>query len=617
MLLILWSIIPLRAQELAVKSFVEKTNDLTASTHERKDANGNSCALVKVQLATVGAQFSPNIVGNVEYKVNEYWVYLPTINKHLEVKHPNFLTKDVIFADYGVKLEPKTTYSLVLAIPEGGTTQQIVTSQYLMFNVKPADAIVEVNGEVWTNTNGVSRKFVPFGEYSYSVEANNYHSTKGTVTVNDPNNKTVVNVNLKPAFGSVKIPATGSLDGAVVYIDNKKVGYVPCLGEYIPSGVHRVRVTKPMYKSLEQEITVKDGEVTVFFPELTENFATVTLSVDNNAQIIVNDELKASGTWTGKLEYGDYNIKTQKAGHREQAKVYTISAASNHQTIALTHPTPIYGSVNISVLPDESDVFIDGKKVGTTPLFLQNILVGNHKLEVKKDGYQAMSDIITVEEGRTYGMENKELTKGSQAPAVKVNGISLSVNGVSFNMVKVKAGTFTMGATSEMEYYSSYSNAKPPHQVTLTKDYYIGQTEVTQALYKAVMGSNPSKKRGEGDNKPVDSVSWNDCQVFIKKLNAATGKNFRLPTEAEWEFAARGGNNSHHYIFSGSNVLSEVAWYHGNCNYTTHDVATKCPNELGIYDMSGNVMNGALTILMIIPTFLKQIQRGQEQALIA
>ena len=160
-----------------------------------------------------------------------------------------------------------------------------------------------------------------------------------------------------------------------------------------------------------------------------------------------------------------------------------------------------------------------------------------------------------------------------------------TANGVSFDMMMVKAGTFTMGATSEMK--DPYSEEKTTHQVTLTNDYYIGKTEVTQALWKAVMGNNPSYFKG--DNLPVEEVSWDDCQKFISKLNSLTGQNFRLPTEAEWEFAARGGNNSNHYQYSGSNELGDVAWYDGNSGDKTHVVATKQPNELGLYDMSGNV----------------------------
>ena len=163
---------------------------------------------------------------------------------------------------------------------------------------------------------------------------------------------------------------------------------------------------------------------------------------------------------------------------------------------------------------------------------------------------------------------------------------SYKVGGVTFEMVSVDGGTFTMGATSEQG-SDAYDYEKPAHQVTLGS-YYIGKTEVTQALWKAVMGSNPSN--WTGDNLPVERVSWNDCQEFIRKLNALTGQKFRLPTEAEWEYAARGGSKSRGYKYSGSNTIGDVAWYDGNSGDKTHPVGTKAPNELGIYDMSGNVL---------------------------
>ena len=162
---------------------------------------------------------------------------------------------------------------------------------------------------------------------------------------------------------------------------------------------------------------------------------------------------------------------------------------------------------------------------------------------------------------------------------------SYTAGGVTFEMVSVDGGTFTMGATSEQG--SDYkSDELPTHQVTLSS-FSIGKTEVTQALWKAVMGNNPSAFKV--DNLPVENVSWNDCQEFISKLNAMTGQTFRLPTEAEWEYAARGGNKSRGYKYSGSNTIGDVAWYDGNSGNKTHPVGTKAPNELGIYDMSGNV----------------------------
>ena len=155
-----------------------------------------------------------------------------------------------------------------------------------------------------------------------------------------------------------------------------------------------------------------------------------------------------------------------------------------------------------------------------------------------------------------------------------------TANGVQFQMVVVDGGTFKMGSET------GDSDEKPIHEVKLNS-FSIGQTEVTQELWEAVMGTNPSNWKGL--KLPVEKVSWNDCQTFITKLNSLTGQQFRLPTEAEWEYAARGGNQSKGYTYSGSDNIEDVAWYTSNSGSKTHEVATKAPNELGIYDMSGNV----------------------------
>ncbi len=188
--------------------------------------------------------------------------------------------------------------------------------------------------------------------------------------------------------------------------------------------------------------------------------------------------------------------------------------------------------------------------------------------------------------------KTERTTQGTNGKAVSGNQ-SFTVGGVSFTMIAVQGGTFTMGATGEQG-SDAYSDEKPAHKVTVSS-FYIGQTEVTQELWEAVMGGNPSEFKGA--KRPVENVSWDDCQEFIRKLNAKTGKSFRLPTEAEWEYAARGGSRSQGYKYSGGNSVGDVAWYDVNSydkgksspDYGTHNVATKRANELGIYDMSGNV----------------------------
>jgi formylglycine-generating enzyme required for sulfatase activity len=164
-------------------------------------------------------------------------------------------------------------------------------------------------------------------------------------------------------------------------------------------------------------------------------------------------------------------------------------------------------------------------------------------------------------------------------------------------MVSVQGGTFWMGCSSEQQ-GSCQSDESPLHSVTVG-NFRIAKYEVTQAQWKLIMGTSVRQQldkvntswplRGEGNNYPMYSVSWHEAQEFISRLNAATGKQYRLPTEAEWEYAARGGNQSRGYKYSGSNFIEQVAWFDGNSGSNTHPVGTKRPNELGIYDMSGNV----------------------------
>ena len=219
------------------------------------------------------------------------------------------------------------------------------------------------------------------------------------------------------------------------------------------------------------------------------------------------------------------------------------------------------------------------------PAHSQGIIVN------KTDGTSVRFNASEVESITTFGYDDGPASENT-----------FTVNGVSFKMVKVSGGTFQMGATEEQG-SDAYDWEKPVHSVTLS-DYYIGETEVTQALWYAVMGYKPTSggsqwtsSYGIGDDFPAYYVSWNDCQEFITKLNQLTGMSFRLPTEAEWEFAARGGNSSQGYKYAGSNTIGYVAWYYDNScalgssspDYGTHPVATKSPNELGLYDMSGNV----------------------------
>ena len=295
------------------------------------------------------------------------------------------------------------------------------------------------------------------------------------------------------------------------------------------------------------------------------------------------------------VTFADYDVE-----RLESNRTYVLTLLSNS-----SQPSQQSQTLNIRYTPTNATVLVDNKMVkGTNGVAQTTLPVGQHSYIVFCDGYESEEGMVKL---KASAPSNLQITLTKEAMATQqsivsqptvaeqpvaqptvANSDNISIpvkDGISIDMVRVEAGTFKMGATAEMK--NPWVLEKPTHKVTLTNNYYIGKYEVTQALWQAVMGSNPSYFKG--DNLPVEQVSWNDCQEFLSKLNRITGKTFRLPTEAEWEYAARGGKKSRGCQYSGSNNLSDVAWYWDNSGSKTHAVGSKQSNELGIYDMSGNV----------------------------
>ena len=376
---------------------------------------------------------------------------------------------------------------------------------------------------------------------------------------------------------------------AVVTIDGNQQT-VSTDGEYsamLPYGSHTYKVEAGGYISKSGSFTISNSDMTPINVSLVSAMATVSVTCPTPAVSLYVDK-KSVGMipWTGSLKEGMHLIEAKKEGYRSQQRTINLSQQQKLD-VAFNELAAIQGNLSVNYKPFGAEVYIDGNKVGQSPRVFNGLLVGNHKVEIKKDGYGTDSKTVNILEGQTAtlaGMLSTNTTV-STATGSTLSGNTITIpvkDGISIDMVRVEAGTFTMGATAEMK--NPDYDEKPTHQVTLTNDYYIGKYEVTQALWKAVMGKNPSKFKG--DNLPVEKVNWKDCQKFLSKLNRITGKTFRLPTEAEWEYAARGGNKSRGYQYSGSNNFLDVAWKSGR----TYAVGTKLPNELGIYDMSGNVL---------------------------
>ena len=300
---------------------------------------------------------------------------------------------------------------------------------------------------------------------------------------------------------------------------------------------------------------------------------------------------EGSSTAWDKCEFLVDGVSQFAYGARQNDwETYTMDVTPGTHTLtwrytkdSSVNPTGDYFAVDnlsIHIIEMRGDVDADGNvNISDVTALIDYLLSGNASgivlanADCDQDGNVNISDVTTLIDYLLAGH-----WPGEQ---------EFTVGGVTFKMIDVEGGTFTMGFTGDTP-SSEEENALPAHQVTLSS-YSIGETEVTQALWVAVMGNNPSRYTGD-TSRPVESVSWNDCQQFITQLNQMTGMTFRLPTEAEWEFAARGGNMSHGYMYSGSNTLNDVSWNsNNNSTNTTQPVGQKAPNELGLYDMSGNV----------------------------
>ncbi len=612
--------------------------------NDHYDDNNRPMALIKIATENIKAEerrkfiFKGNMATyfDVHFEPGEIWLYLSTEATFIEIIHDDFGKTEFVLP---YDLKDFCGYEMVLQYVPLTPLQELTQKKYhLIVKADQPDATIYIDEEALSV--GEASKLVNEGTtHTYKIECKLYHAESGSVTVNE---KTVIEKSLRPNFGYINI-STSPEQGAKVFVDDDYIGESPITTDKLASGNHTVRVMKDMYKMKEQTFTVNDGQTTNANITMAANFVNVTVNADSQSDIYVDEEYKGKGRWTGRLSEGSHIFEARKANHKASKKTIDLVLGKN-ETITLEAPKPINGSIEINSSPMEANIYIDGKSYGTTPNYINEIIIGTHELKLEKQGCTTITKTINVKEGETlivneklqtgkeiviktdksgdkiyvdnnyvglspvttslaFGSHTIKAERDGKTVSKKINveahnyaprgneymlafssNETITVNGVSFTMIKVEGGTFRMGATSEQG-SDAYDKEKPVHSVTLS-DYYIGETEVTQELWEAVMGTNSSNFKGS--QKPVEEVSWNDCQEFITRLNELTGKNFRLPTEAEWEYAARGGNKSKGYKYSGSNTIDDVAWYDDN-SASTHNVKTKSPNELGIYDMSGNV----------------------------
>lgn len=343
---------------------------------------------------------------------------------------------------------------------------------------------------------------------------------------------------------------TYDLGTATVQKEVQKVGQIWI---YVPAGIKRITINHQKYGSCEYrfDIPIEKAKTYVMKINVNKGLQTQALNITytpKNATVILDKQLVETTN-------GNIRMYIEQGVHEWTAVAPGYVSQSGEVILSGTHTEPL----DINLVPASKTI-------------------------AAVDRYKPIRPLPQGAVGEDDGEEEEELEP-----------LTFSSGDIHFTMIPVKGGSFMMGATSEQE--NTEEDEQPIHQVIL-RDYYIGETEVTQALWTAVMGENPSDHGANecmwGDNKPVQMITWDMCQTFVARLNELlseriSGRKFRLPTEAEWEFAARGGQKTESTQYSGGTALHQVGWGSDNSQTSTHEVKQLRPNELGIYDMSGNV----------------------------
>ena len=589
-----------RAQELKfrVAEFYQDRQDLSGQEENRDDGDGALYAIIKLTSDNEDNDLNDYFFDfnylkcSKEMRDSELWLFVQRNAKNVTIRREGYKTLKYSLPQ---TIQAGKTYRMKLSVQ-----QRIIQQRIMQFKVTPANenAIVKVKKEdsnedyqLWgtVDANGSIDRLLETGEYLYEILADSYKTAFGKVSLTNGSSNYVENVSLIPNFGYLEIADDHNITGAEVYINNRKVGTIPYKSERMECrNDYQLMISKgELYKTYDSVIEIRQGETTKISPCLQSNSAEITIKVQDEAEIFINGISKGKSSWKGSLRAGFHNVECRLPNHVSSQKQIEVRKDVS-ETYIIDKPTPIEGSLYVKSNPSGAKIFLDGKNIGvSTPSKIDNVLIGSHKVTVMFEGNKQENVDIKVnkDEIATVDVNLSDVKATPKLPSSTER--TFTVGGVTFKMKLVKAGTFQMGSTT------GDSDEAPVHNVTISKDYYMGETEVTQALWKAVTGNSPtadgvpwSSNYGLGDNYPAYYISYEDVQSFIKKLNRKTGENFRMPTEAEWEFAARGGSNGMGYTYSGSNRIRNVAWFMSG---KTCLVKTKSANELGIYDMSGNV----------------------------
>ncbi len=405
---LLFFTLPLLAQDFKIVSVESLPADMSAREEMKTDHNDRQCALLRVATQNIapnqreGFSFVPDLGSEVVERATrdgEIWLWVSPGIKYLRIKHRDWGQYELRLQDYVTRVEALHTYkitikgTLTIAIQEQNSNSP--TQQYLVFQLSPTNAVLEVDGQLWeVAPDGSAMKYVNFGTYAYRVQAPNYLSENGNVTVDDPENTKTVNVRLKP------------------------------------------------------------------------DFVEVTLKVDADAEIWVNNEKKGTRTWSGQLGKGTYKIECKQDDHETKVISKEITAAMNGQTIILPAPQPFYGSLNIESTPIGATIQLDSKEVGKTPKSMNEILVGRHEIKLTKEGFKPYTEMVTIAKGERKQVkatlnsdgDTSLVVKPQQSATKSIDGVFFVMANAAYSLAPQASFGLTVGSVKKLGWYASLSS---------------------------------------------------------------------------------------------------------------------------------------------------------------
>ena len=637
-LLLILSFCGLFAQEEMNEMRIVGTPELLPTEfigNDVRDANGDICAGLKIVTDLTGFSYrSNNGIVKIDAKPGRDVLFLSPSERVVEVYCSGFKPMKIILYEEGIKLKSSQVWQVEI------TGDKKLDEISVMIKFQPEDASAYLDDKVINS--GVSLAMTP-GAHNLRISKSGYKGINEEIMVSKENiffERTLEKVSLVPV--TIKsIP-----EGAEIHINGAFKNEVTNAGFFEFPGSYQLELKKNGYLNLEEDIMVSETGNNEFSFQLIKNSGVLNVGITpTEATIKINGEIKTPG----KIELmpGEYKIEVSKNGYlAEEEKVViergkeitrNYSLVKNAATLNLvTEPAdaeilinrkscgkrktielppgryevvvqkknyyskdqvtelkigenksltfkliPKTGSLQFKIKPVDAEVVL---KKGETVVdkwkglkIVQELMTGEYEIEAKAEGYKTYSKKIKIEENKTYA-ENAVMEEGSDEDKKYIT--EETKKNKYPGMVFVKGGWYEMGSNNGDD------NEKPVHRVWVD-DYYIGKYEVTFAEYDKFCEATGRKKPSDNGwgrgNRPVINVSWHDAKAYCE------WKGGRLPTEAEWEYAAKGGANSRGYKYSGSNDIGSIVWYSGNSGSKIHPVGSKSPNELGIYDMSGNV----------------------------